>query len=90
MKEYDVKYDIGQEVKIIQDKKIVTSTIDAIRINHTRPFVDGYDMKHSDGIKIEYLVMVDNKISIRYFEWINQNDIALNDEELIRKMTVVN
>ncbi len=93
MKEYDVKYDIGQKVKVIQNKKILETAIESIRINHVKPFIDGDNgLKRNNGITIEYLVNTDARIisngSIRHFNWINQNDIALSDEELIRKMTV--
>lgn len=90
MKEYDVKYDIEQEVKVIQNKKIITTTIDAIRINHVRSFIDGNnEMKRNNGITIEYLVPVDNRINVRCYDWFNQDDIALDDKELIRKMTSI-
>jgi hypothetical protein len=97
MKEYDVKYDIGQRVKVIQNKRILETAIESVRINHVRPFTEltsAKEIKQNNGIKIEYLVAVyvDNVQYKNYkeYEWIDQDNICLNDEELIRKMTVIN
>ena len=90
MKTYDVKYDIDQEVKFVQDKQIITTKIDTIRINQTRPFTEltsnMREFKEQSGIKIDYLVMTSNKNGCRLYEWVSQEDISLDEEELIRKI----
>jgi hypothetical protein len=91
MKTYNVKYEVGQDVYILLSKKIFKSKIEKIRIIHSSPYIKGETMEEMDGIEIDYLVIVDEKIypsgghSYNY-DWYEQDDIFLNKDELFRKI----
>lgn len=94
MKSYNVKYDIGQEVYILNNKSIYKSKVEKIRIIEQSPsdLANGTPQQTRDvksGILIEYLVIIDN---FKYgsigsqmigFDWYNQADVFSDKEELI-------
>ena len=87
MKNYNVKYEIGQEVYILLSKKIVKSKIEKIRVVHSHPYIDGNNnMKEMDGIVIDYLVIVDERKYSTNYDWYNQDDVFLDKDELLRKI----
>lgn len=87
MKNYNVNYEIGQEVYILLSKKIFKSKIEKIRIVHSRPYIDGNNnMKEMDGIVIDYLVSKNEREYSTEYEWYNQDDVFLDKDELLRKI----
>ena len=59
MKKYNVKYEVGQEVYILESKKISKTVIDKIRITEQKPYMKGNSngtYTEMDGIKIDYLI----------------------------------
>ena len=87
MKNYNVKYEIGQEVYILLSKKIFKSKIEKIRVVHSRPHIDGdNNMKEMDGIVIDYLVIVNDREYSTSYDWYNQDDVFLDKDELFRKI----
>ena len=92
MKEYNVKYHIGQEVYILTSREFVKSRIEKIRITEQAPYIKGVIMEQMDGIEIDYLVVTKETInpisnsSLSSFDWYNENHIFLNKEELIAKL----
>lgn len=93
MKEYDVRYDLDQEVYILTNKFIYKGRVEKIRITQSRPWKNGDDnLKQMSGIVIEYLVVIEEVTrpgckgtSISY-DWYNQDDVFSDKEELIRKI----
>jgi len=94
MKQYNVKYERGQEVYILLSKKLISSKIEKIRITEAAPYIDANRVpwEEKDGITIEYLVVVEDRefgengshhIS---YDWFNQDDVFLSKEELIQKI----
>ena len=97
MKSYNVKYDVGQEVYMLNKKAIYKSKIEKIRIVEQKPF--GVDVVNAtkeqqedakEGICIEYLFVVDiedygNSQKISY-DWYNQADVFAQREELIDRI----
>lgn len=91
MKTYNVKYEVGQDVYILLSKKIFKSKIEKIRIIHSSPYVKGETMEEMDGIEIDYLLIVDEKIfssgGYSYlYDWYKQDDIFLNKDDLLRNI----
>lgn len=87
MKNYNVKYEIGQEVYILLSKKIFKSKIEKIRVVHSHPYFDGNNnFKEMNGIVIDYLVIVNEREYSTSYDWYNQDDIFLDKDELFRKI----
>lgn len=95
MRTYSAKYDVGQDVYILNDKSIYKTTINKIRITVQSPqgLVHGTIGQQDDaqtGICIEYLVEVNRKQyenSYRIdFDWYNQRDIFETRDELIERI----
>jgi hypothetical protein len=87
MKNYNVKYEIGQEVYILLSKKIFKSKIEKIRVLHSLPYIDGNNnMKEMDGLMIDYLVIVNEQKHSTSYDWYNQDDIFLDKDDLFRKI----
>jgi hypothetical protein len=94
MKSYNVKYDIGQEVYILNNKSIYKSKVEKIRIIEQSPsdLANGTPQQTKDfksGILIEYLVIIEvmtygsNNSQKVGFDWYNQADVFSDKEELI-------
>lgn len=94
MKEYDVKYDVGQEVYILSSREFIKTRIEKIRITEQAPHtkINGVIIEQTDGIEIDYLVVVKEHIDPIFnshsssFDWYNQDNIYSNKEELIAKI----
>jgi len=87
MKEYNVKYELGQDVFILLSRKIFKSKIESIRIVQSRPYIDGNNnMKEMDGIVIDYLVVVEEREHFTSYDWYNQDDVFVDKDDLIRKI----
>lgn len=87
MKSYNVKYERGTEVYVLQNKTISKSIIYQIRIYEKAPYVDGNNnMKEMDGITIEYLIGIDNGASYTSYDWYKQEDVFLSKDELINQI----
>lgn len=87
MKNYDVKYEIGQEVYILLPKKIFRSKIEKIRVVNSRPYIDGNNnSKKMDGIVIDYLVIINEDEYMTSYDWYGQDDIFLDKDELSQKL----
>lgn len=87
MKQYNVKYERGTEVYVLQKKKIIKSHIEVIRIYEKAPYIDGNNnMKEMDGITIEYLIEIDNGDSYRSYDWYKQEDVFLSKDEVISQI----
>jgi len=89
MKTYDVKYDIGQEVYVISDRKIIKTIIDKIEITESRSYsqIDKHGVvEEMSGIDIRYFVMVREEGNAKYYDKIKQNDVALTPDEFIRNI----
>jgi len=93
MKKYNVKYEVGQEVYVLESKKIIKSPIDKIRISEQGPYVKGnHDgtFTEKDGVEIEYLVEASRNACGKghsyTYDWFNQEDVFSNKEELIAQI----
>lgn len=91
MKNYDVKYEIGQEIYIILNKTIIKSSIKKIRIIHDIDYIDGKTLEKMSGITIEYLVITKEETypsggCSQAFDWHFQDEIYLDKDELFRKI----
>ena len=58
-KEYNVKYEVGEEVYVLRNKKITKNRVDKIRVTEQQPYtksnLDGTLTKMS-GIEVDYLL----------------------------------
>jgi hypothetical protein len=96
MKEYNVKYEVGQEVYILTCKAIFKSRVDKIRITESAPWVKlvgrNSDTIEMDGIEIDYLVEISNKpygnngSTMTSYDWYKQSDVHLTKDEVIEKI----
>lgn len=78
----DLKCDLNQEVYVINNNKISKNIVEKIRITKYKPFkelVSKGKIIDREGIKIEYLIIQNNK-----FDWYEEDDIYLTKEDLIR------
>lgn len=98
MKTYNTKYDLGDEVYVLTSKKIHQTSVENIRINVVKPYIEGaivnnkYDLIDRDGITIEYLVEISREqpfgckgVQIHY-DWYKEVDVFNDKEELIRQI----
>jgi hypothetical protein len=96
MKEYNVKYEVGQEVYILTCKTIFKSRIDKIRITEQAPYIKLVGMNNyateMDGIEIEYLVVTsdepygNNGSTRTSYDWYKQGDVHLTKEEVLKEI----
>ena len=90
MKTYEVKYDIGQEVYIISDKKLFKSRINKIRVLEQQPYkkYDSSKQTHvdMDGIEIHYLVLTKEVNCYTEYDWYCQDDVFETKQEVFRKI----
>ena len=96
MKEYNVKYEVGQEVYVLRDKKISKNRVDKIRVTEQRPYTksnpDGTFTEMS-GIEIDYLIETKRdfihphtKSTRSSYNWYNEEDVFTNKDELIAQI----
>jgi len=90
--EYSTKYNRGQEVFALSERKVITSKIDAIRITDRGSYIDGNDhMKEKSGITVEYLIRVEHEQfttgSFRSsYDWFKEEFIFTSKDELLQKI----
>jgi hypothetical protein len=88
MKSYDVKFEIGQDVFTLMNKKILKSKIDKIRITEQRPCKIMKDNKwvNDKTVKIEYLLLVEQNDRNLSYDYFDQDDVAASKEEILSKL----
>ena len=96
MKEYNVKYEVGQEVYILRNKKITKNRVYKIRVTEQQPYIksnlDGTYIE-MDGIEIDYLIETERefihphtKSTQSSYDWYSQEDVFTNKDELIAQI----
>ncbi len=93
-KEYNVKYEVGQEVYVLRNKEITRTIIEKIRVTeqqpHTRGTGNGTHIKMT-GITIDYLIE-ERRISFgvnstqSVYNWYSQEDVFTDKDELIAQI----
>lgn len=98
MKINNTKYDLGDEVFVLNSKFIKQTTVENIRINIVKPYTElkinnkKTSLVERDGITIEYLVEVSREQPLgcngvqSYYDWYKEEDVFNNKEELIRQI----
>lgn len=96
MKEYNVKYEVGQEVYVLRNKKITKNRIDKIRVTEQKPYKKvNSDRTLTDmtGIEIDYLIETKRdfihphtKRTQSSYNWYSQEDVFTNKDELIAQI----
>ena len=97
-KEYNVKYEVGQEVYVLRNKKITKNRIDKIRVTEQQPYIRGNGdgtLTEMTGIEIDYLIetkIYSSSISLHTkstqssYDWYSQEDVFTNKAELIAQI----
>ena len=95
-KEYNVKYEVGQEVYVLRNKKITKNRIDKIRVTEQKPYKKvNSDRTLTDmtGIEIDYLIETKRdfihphtKCTQSSYNWYSQEDVFTNKDELIAQI----
>jgi len=94
MKEYNVKYEVGEEVYVLRNKKITKNRIDKIRVTEQQPYTIGNGdgtLTEMTGIEIDYLIETIRIVNgasgtHRTYDWYNQEDVFTNKGELIAQI----
>ena len=96
MKEYNVKYKVGQEVYVLRSKKITQNRINKIRVTEQQPYTKGNSdgtYIEMDGIEIDYLIGTKRdfihqgiKCTQSSYDWYSQEDVFTNKDELITQI----
>jgi len=93
-KEYNVKYEVGQEVYVLRNKEITQTTIDKIRVTEQKPYTRGTGngtLTKMTGITIDYLIE-ERRISFgvnstqSVYNWCSQEDVFTDKDELIAQI----
>ena len=95
-KEYNVKYEVGQDVYVLRNKKITKNRIDKIRVTEQQPYTrlnrDG-TLTEMTGIEIDYLIETKRdfihphtKSTQSSYDWYSQEDVFTNKAELIAQI----
>ena len=95
-KEYNVKYEVGQEVYVLRNKKITKNRIDKIRVTEQQPYIRGNGdgtLTEMTGIEIDYLIETKRdfihphtKSTQSSYDWYSQEDVFTNKDELIAQI----
>lgn len=95
MKKYNVKYEVGQEVYVLRNKKITKNRIDKIRVTEQQPYtrsnLNGSLTKMS-GIEIDYLIESEripfgaNNGTSSSYNWYSEEDVFTDKDELIAQI----
>ena len=95
-KQYNVKYEVGQDVYVLRDKKITKNRIDKIRVTEQQPYTKGNsdgNLTEMSGIEIDYLIETKRdfihphtKRTQSSYDWYNQEDVFTNKDELIAQI----
>ena len=96
MKEYNVKYEVGQEVYVLRNKKITKNRIDKIRVTEQKPYIRGNrngTFTEMSGIEIDYLIETKRdfihphtKSTQSSYDWYSQEDVFTDKDELIAQI----
>ena len=97
MKEYNVKYEVGEEVYVLRNKKITKNRVDKIRVTEQQPYTKGNSdgtLTEMSGIEIDYLLETERiRIPIQgsqstqsSYDWYSQKDVFTNKDELIAQI----
>ena len=95
-KQYNVKYEVGQDVYVLRNKKITKNRIDKIRVTEQQPYTrlnrDG-TLTEMTGIEIDYLIETKRdfihphtKSTQSSYDWYSQEDVFTNKAELIAQI----
>tara|TARA_B100000963_G_C22026593_1_gene409401 strand:- start:156 stop:458 length:303 start_codon:yes stop_codon:yes gene_type:complete len=97
-KQYNVKYEVGQDVYVLRDKKISKNRIYKIRVTEQQPYTksnpDG-TYTEMDGIEIDYLIETERDFIFIHphtqstqssYDWYNEEDVFTNKDELIAQI----
>ena len=93
-KEYNVKYEVGQDVYVLRNKKITKNRIDKIRVTEQQPYTKGNSdgtLTEMSGIEIDYLIETEYTVNgVRgtqsTYNWYNEEDVFTNKAELIAQI----
>ena len=95
-KEYNVKYEVGQDVYVLRNKKITKNRIDKIRVTEQQPYIRGNGdgtLTEMTGIEIDYLIETKRdfihphtKSTQSSYDWYSQEDVFTNKAELIAQI----
>ena len=96
MKEYNVKYKVGQEVYVLRSKKITQNRINKIRVTEQQPYKKGNSdgtITPMNGIEVDYLIETKRdfihphtKSTQSSYDWYSQEDVFTNKDELITQI----
>ena len=94
MKEYNVKYEVGQEVCVLRNKKITKNRVNKIRVTEQQPYTRGNGdgtLTEMNGIEVDYLIVTEQIINgvkgtQGTYDWYNQKDVFTNKDELIAQI----
>ena len=95
-KEYNVKYEVGQDVYVLRNKKITKNRIDKIRVTEQQPYTRlnrDRTLTEMTGIEIDYLIETKRdfihphtKSTQSSYDWYSQEDVFTNKDELIAQI----
>ena len=95
-KQYNVKYEVGQYVYVLRDKKISKNRVVKIRVTEQQPYTKGYPdgtFTNMSGIEIDYLIETKRdfihphtKSTQSSYDWYNEEDVFTNKDELIAQI----
>ena len=93
-KQYNVKYEVGQDVYVLRDKKISKNRVDKIRVTEQQPYIKGNSdgtITEMSGIEIDYLIETEYIVnSVKgtqsTYNWYNEEDVFTNKAELIAQI----
>jgi hypothetical protein len=97
MKEYNVKYKVGQEVYVLRSKKITQNRINKIRVTEQQPYTKGNSdgtITAMNGIEVDYLIETERirmhlgslNIALASYDWYSQEDVFTNKDESITQI----
>ena len=95
-KQYNVKYEVGQDVYVLRDKKISKNRVVKIRVTEQQPYTKGNPdgtLTEMDGIEIDYLIETKRdyihphtKRAQSSYDWYNEEDVFPNMFVLIAQI----
>jgi len=95
-KQYNVKYEVGQDVYVLRGKKISKNRVVKIRVTEQQPYIKGNPdgtFTEMDGIEIDYLIETKrdfihphSKSTQSSYDWYNQEDVFPNMFVLIAQI----
>ena len=96
MKEYNVKYEVGEEVYVLRNKKITKNRVDKIRVTEQQPYTKiNYNGTFTEmsGIEIDYLIETErirmhpgSQSTQSSYDWYNEEDVFTDKDELIAQI----